>query len=93
MARYHSMYFAIFVRPFMFVLIVRSVREVIRRIVEVVWDSKAVLILMISYVVFFGWVGFRLFRGTQEGAAQCASITDCTWSMLIELTTANYPNV
>ena len=59
----------------------------------VIYDSFAILSLLICYVVFMGWVGFRLFRGTQEGVAQCASIVDCTWSLLIELSTANYPNV
>lgn len=64
MIRYEKMYIAIFIRPILFILLVRGLREMILRIMEVVWDSKAILVLMISYVLFFGWAGYRLFRGT-----------------------------
>ena len=82
-ARYRAMYIAVFIRPIIFVLFVRSLREAWRRIMVVVWDSKEILILWICYVLFFGWTGFRMFRGTQEGAARCRSMTDCFWNILI----------
>ena len=47
----------------------RSQREAWNRIALVVWDSKTILIFMIIYVAAFGWAGYRLFRGTVEGAA------------------------
>lgn len=49
--------------------------------------------MIIVYIVFFGWMGNRLFRGTIEGAAECSGIGSCSWHLLVLMTTANFPDV
>ena len=46
---------------------IRGLREAIKRICLVLFDSKEIMCLIFGNVIFFGWIGFRLFRGTSEG--------------------------
>ena len=59
----------------------------------VVYDSKAILMLMVGYVLFFGWVGVRLFRGTIEGEKYFTSLWDGIFNLMVLLTTANFPDI
>jgi len=77
----------------MIIIFIRSLRESIRRIVLVVSDSKEILLLIIAYNLFFGWIGTILFRGTQEGEQYFPNLTEGCWNLLILLTTANFPDI
>ena len=57
------------------------------------WESKEILLLWMCYVLFFGWMGSRLFKGQPEGASVCPDQFECTWQILILMTTSNYPDV
>ena len=46
-----------------------------------------------SYVIIFGWIGYRLFRGTQQGEAYFSSLVESVWSMMVLITTANFPDI
>jgi hypothetical protein len=82
-----------FIRLIRITISIRSLREAIKRIVYVLFDSKEILLLLISYIVFSSWAGYRLFRGTPEGEAYFTSLSSSCWSLLILMTTANFPDV
>ena len=82
-----------FVKIIIIVLFIRSLREWISRIIMVVYDSKEILMLMVGYVLFFGWVGARLFRGTIEGEKYFTSLWDGIFNLTVLLTTANFPDI
>lgn len=56
-------------------------------------DAKAVLLLIILHIVFFGWLGTVLFEGSAEREVYFNNISNACWHMLILLTTANFPDV
>lgn len=51
------------------------------------------VIFIAVYVIFFAWVGMRLFMGTIEGITYFSSFGDSCFNMLVLLTTSNYPDV
>lgn len=85
--------FSKFIRAILIIMFIRSLRESIKRICLVVYDSKEILILLLFYIIFFAWIGTRLFRGTQEGEAYFSSLSEAVWNLLILLTTANFPDI
>ena len=82
-----------FIRVMLIALFIRSLRESIKRIVLVVYDSKEIMLLLVAYILLFAWIGTRLFRGTQQGEAYFSSLSESVWNMLILLTTANFPDI
>ncbi|CAI2380053.1 unnamed protein product [Moneuplotes crassus] len=81
------------VRVFITFIFLRSLRESVRRIILVVYDSKEIVVLIIGYNIFFGWIGTILFQGTQEGEVYFSSLSEGCWNLLILLTTANFPDI
>jgi hypothetical protein len=86
-------FYSQFIRVMLFIIFVRALREALKRVALVIYDSKEILMLTIAYVIIFGWIGFRLFRGTQQGEAYFPTLSEGIWSLLILLTTANFPDV
>lgn len=88
-----GMWVSQFIRVFLIVIFIRALREAIKRITLVIYDSIGILMMVTSHIIFFGWLGFRLFRGTQEGEAYFSTLEESIWSLMILLTTANFPDV
>lgn len=86
-------YSAEFIRVALIIVFIRSLRESIRRILLVVYDSKEILLMLLTFILFFAFIGCRLFRGTSEGVQQFRTYVDGCWSLLILLTAANFPDV
>lgn len=86
-------FFSKFIRVALIVVFIRSLRESLKRIALVVYDSKEIMMLLVSYILFFGWIATRLFRGTQEGEKYFPNLSEGCWSLLILLTTANFPDI
>ena len=57
------------------------------------YDSGVMVIFIICFVVLFSWMGQRLYLGTIEGAMHFKTLGDALWSMLVCLTTSNFPDV
>jgi phage-related holin len=51
------------------------------------------VLFILGYVTYFGWIGHNLFKGDLEGSNNFASFGDSIWSMWILITTANFPDV
>ena len=81
------------IRVILIVVFIRALREAIGRIALVIYDSVAIIVMVIGYVIVSGWIGYRLFRGTQEGEAYFPSLEEGIWSLTILITTANFPDV
>ena len=62
----HGPHLSRFIRILLIIVFIRALRESIKRIVLVVYDSKEILLLLVAYNVFFAWIGIILFKGTQE---------------------------
>jgi len=86
-------YVAQFIRPLVFVLFVRSVRECCKRIYESIKEAVSIAFLLAVQVVFFGYLGLVLFKGTAEGETYFSSLEDSFWNMLVLLTTSNFPDI
>ena len=82
-----------FIRIFLIILFVRSIRECISRIILVVYDSKEIIFLMIGYVFFFSWIGKILFKGTVEGEKYFPSFFIAVFNLMVLLSTANFPDI
>lgn len=92
-ARHRAPFLSQVVRVILIVVFIRALREAIKRIALVLYDSKEIVLMIIAYVILFGWLGYRLFRGTQEGEAYFPTLAEGIWSLMILLTTANFPDV
>ena len=57
------------------------------------YDSAIMVLFIISFIILFSWIGQRLFLGTMEGAMHFPTIGESLWSMLVCLTTSNFPDV
>jgi two pore calcium channel protein len=57
------------------------------------YDSGVMVIFIICFIFAFSWMGQRLYMGTVEGAMHFKTLEDSLWSMLVCLTTSNFPDV
>ena len=57
------------------------------------YDLGPMVLFIISFICLFSWIGMRLFLGTIEGAMHFPTFGKALWSMLICLTTSNFPDV
>ena len=84
---------AAFIRPFYIIVTIRLIREYWNRYLLVMMDSMPMVAFIIVYILYFSWMGQRLFSGTLEGVQYFASFGDSCFNMLVLMTTSNYPDV
>ena len=82
-----------FIRVIRIMLSIRQLRRALNRIGLVIYDSSQILLFLLAYIIVFGYIGFRLFRGTQEGAQYFPDKLTSTWNLLVFITTANSPDI
>ena len=80
-------------RPFYFILQSRQMSNFALRYVLVMYDSAVMVLFIIAFIVLFSWMGQRIYMGTIEGAMHFKTLEDSLWSMLVCLTTSNFPDV
>lgn len=85
-------YIACYIRPIVFSITMRSLREQWRRYLYVIQDSIQMVSFIAFYILFFAWVGSRLFRGTPEGIENFSSFGESAFGLLVLMTTANFPD-
>lgn len=45
------------------------------------------------YILYFSWMGQRLFSGTLEGVQYFSSFGDSVFNMMVLMTTCNHPDI
>ena len=80
-------------RPMIFVVLSRRVRNAFVSLLRVVPAFADCVLLLTLLVGFFSMLGLLLFDGTAEGEAQFSDLPTGALSLLVLLTTANFPDV
>jgi two pore calcium channel protein len=74
-------------------MFIRTVREAMTKMWNVVMEAKGVIALLLLLLVFYSWIGVIIYEGTEEGELYFATFGDAFWNMLILLTSANFPDI
>ena len=84
---------AAYVRPFYLIVQTRLLREYWNRYILVIKDSMPMVLFILAYMLYFSWMGQRLFSGSIEGTENFGSFGKSFFSMLVCMTTSNFPDV
>jgi len=84
---------AAFIRPFYLMISIRVLREYTVSYFHVIKDSTPMVIFIVVFILYFSWMGQRLFSGTLEGVQYFNTFGDSFFNMLVLMTTSNYPDV
>jgi hypothetical protein len=70
-------------------------RESWKRIIMVVWDSIAIMIIILSYITFFTLMGFSLFSANDytDPVGYFQDIPSTMFNIYVLFTTSNFPDV
>lgn len=84
---------AAFIRPFYMIVTIRLIRDYWHRYLLVMTDSMPMVLFIVVYMLYFSWMGQRLFSGTLEGVQYFGSFGDSVFNMLVLMTTSNFPDI
>lgn len=90
MARDRSTFVSDLLKPVLLYTLLRNLREASMRLFEVIWKSKNMIILLITYYALFGWIAYRMFQGTSQGNAIFATREEATWNMMTVFAGSNF---
>ena len=76
-------------------LFIRSLRESWKRIFLVVWDSLAIMVIILAYLLFFSLVGYTLFSNPAyvDPEAYFRDIPTSIFNVYVLFTTSNFPDI
>ena len=80
-------------RPLLFVCLSQSMRGALMTLLRTLPSVMDSVVLITLLLTVYSTVGVLLFRNTEEGQLYFPSFSDAMVSMLVLLTTANYPDV
>ena len=72
---------------------IRTIREQWKRYLFVILDSAQMVVFIAVFIIYFSWIGLRLFKGTIEGIQYFDNFGDAIFNMLVLLTTSNFPDI
>ena len=64
---YNYPWLAAMIRPFYLIFSIRLLRNYVMRYILVIQDSLPMVLFTVVYILYFAWMGQRLFSGTLEG--------------------------
>ena len=91
--RYNYPWVAAFIRPIFLIISIRTVRDYIRRYALVIKDTTPMVIFIIVFILYYSWMGMRLFSGTLEGVQFFNTFGDSFFNMVVLMTTSNFPDI
>jgi hypothetical protein len=80
-------------RPIYLLLSIRMLRETMTSYLGVIYDTLPMVSLIVIFILYYSWLGQRIFSGTLEGVTYYSSFSDSVWNMLVLMTTSNFPDV
>ena len=80
-------------RPVIFGSFLHLVRVNTRQFFHDLKDSGTILLVIFAFIFTWAMIAHFLFRYTFEGYAYYESIGEANWSMIVMMTTANFPDV
>lgn len=80
-------------RPVLVTFLIRNIRSFWRRYILVIKGSLPMVLFIVVYIMYFAWMGQRMFSGTIEGVETFSTFFDAFFYMFVLMTTANYPDV
>ena len=80
-------------RPVVVVVFFSTIRENLKTLAKDFKDSLVVLSSILLYILYFSAVGLFIFQGTMTGYASFTTLGETFWSLVILITTSNYPDV
>ena len=77
------------------IVFIRSLRDSWKRIILVVADSLAIMIIILSYITFFALLGFTLFSNElyNDPAEYFEDIPSTIFNVYVMFTTSNFPDI
>ena len=74
---------------------IRSLRESWKRIFLVVWDSLAIMVIILAYLLFFSLIGYTLFANPAyvDPEAYFRDIPTTIFNVYVLFTTSNFPDI
>ena len=66
-SNYDYPWIAAFIRPTYLIVTIRLLRDYWERYLLVIKDSMPMVLFIVVYIMYFAWMGDRLFSGTVEG--------------------------
>lgn len=91
--KYNYPWVAAMIRPFYLVISIRVLREYAKRYFLVIKDSTPMVLFIVVYILYFAWMGQRLFSGTLEGVQYFDTFGNSVFNMLVLMTTSNFPDI
>jgi len=84
---------ASFVRPWILIITITFLRNYWRKYWNVMKATFTMVIVILSFVLFWAFVGMRIFAGTVQGTSSFSNLNLSFWNMFVLLTTANFPDI
>lgn len=84
---------ASFIRPWELIIMITMLRNYWRRYFNVMRHTFQMVIVIVSFVFYYSYIGHRIFAGTIEGSESFSTTGDAFWNMFVLLTTANFPDI
>lgn len=91
--RYNYPWLAAMIRPLYLIVSIRLLREYVKRYLQVIQDSLPMVLFTVVYILYFAWMGQRLFSGTLEGVQYFDNFGNSFFNMLVLMTTSNFPDI
>lgn len=86
-------YVAAMIRPFLLLTQFRVLRNNFYKFLVVLLQALPMFLFILIFVVYYSWMLNRMFSGTVQGVQYFDGFGNGFYSMLVLMTTANYPDV
>lgn len=80
-------------RPYIVVLLYQTLQEFLGLVLLNMKDSFAMVLCILTWVLYFAIVGTFLFKNQLEGLMIFDNFSNSYWALFICITTENYPDV